>query len=135
MTEQPDKPKVATGGFIPPGDGQPYIRPGCHTAGYCPVHDGPIITAEQTRHDPRVKAALEKLRAQVEAEKREQETCPHHGLEDVEATRLGDAERRYLRSCRGCGLQWEEFECGRCGKRNPEPKSCECRKGTETASV
>jgi len=94
-----------------------------------------VITAEQIRNDPKTQAVLERLRAEVAAKKREQETCPHHGLEEAETTMFGDHERRYFNSCRGCGLQWEEFECGRCGKRNRAPKSCECRKGTETASV
>lgn len=55
-------------------------------------------------------------------------TCAHHGLGDVEATQAGDPERRFLRDCRGCGAHWEEFECGRCGRRNREPKACPCRK-------
>lgn len=33
------------------------------------------------------------------------------------------------------GLQYKEFECGRCGKRNRSPKSCDCRGAAQTASV
>jgi transcription elongation factor Elf1 len=58
----------------------------------------------------------------------DQQTCPHHGLDTVEATQIADPERRYLNTCRGCGLQYTEFECGRCGQMNAEPKACGCRK-------
>ena len=58
----------------------------------------------------------------------DQATCPHHGLEEVQTTLMADPERRYLIHCRGCGLEYEEFECGRCGWRNDKPKSCACRK-------
>lgn len=55
-------------------------------------------------------------------------TCQHHDLEKVQTTEIADPERRYLVLCRGCGLCYEEFECGRCGSRSPEPKACRCRK-------
>lgn len=65
----------------------------------------------------------------------DQKTCPHFGLEEAEMTTLGDPERVYLKSCRGCGLQYKEFACGRCGQRNDAPKTCACRRTNQTATV
>lgn len=65
----------------------------------------------------------------------DQWACPHFGLEERETTEMADPERRYLKTCRGCGLQYEEFECGRCGQRNDQPKTCACRTATRTGSV
>lgn len=43
MTD-PDTSGFATGGIIPPGDGQPITRTSCGIPGYCPVHDSRVIT-------------------------------------------------------------------------------------------
>jgi hypothetical protein len=49
--EQPDEetPRFERGGFIEPGDGDDYTRTGCGIKGYCPTHDGRVLTIRDGR--------------------------------------------------------------------------------------
>lgn len=60
-------------------------------------------------------------------ERRLEESCPHRGMVSTNITQLADSEKRRGVYCHDCEKSWVEYECGRCGKRNPEPRSCACR--------
>jgi hypothetical protein len=56
---QPEKPKLARGGFIEPGDGDDYVRPDCGIKGYCPTHDGRLIAIRDGRFADVTEEAIE----------------------------------------------------------------------------